>query len=594
MNNNSSIINSTSNLLKLIPLKRKIHLLFLFLLMVLASISEVLSIGSIVPFLAVLINPENVFNHKYSQIFIHLFHIKNAKELIFPVTLGFSLLVLFSAAIRLFVNWVQLLLSAKMAIDFMIKTYEHTLYQPYVYHSSNNSSEVQSVLVKAGELSNCLVSPLLNIFSSLLLLFFVSFALISINPLIVLASVSGFLFIYLIISVFTRNMLKRYSYKMSYQQGKIIKSVQEGIGGIRDVLLNGVQATYVKIYEKAVVSYRNSLVSLNILSMSPRFLVEAIGLIFIAFISYFTISNRLGGNLSNAIPLLGVMAMAAQRMLPILQTLYLSYTTIKGNQKSIDDAINVLSKTKTIKSTVHNFSNRLLFKNKIILSDIGFKYSEISNWVFQNINMTIIKGERVGIIGGTASGKSTLLDLIMKLLEPTTGSITIDDVLITKNNAHEWQKNISHVPQTIFLSDSTIAENIAFGIEPHLIDYNKVQLVAENAHLLKDIKLMEKQFDTLVGERGARLSGGQRQRIGIARALYKDADVIIFDEATSALDNYTESEVMNSIENLNRDLTVIIVAHRLTTLKFCDRIFELINNELKIHNSYEELIRSKK
>jgi len=234
-------------------------------------------------------------------------------------------------------------------------------------------------------------------------------------------------------------------------------------------------------------------------------------------------------------------------------------------------------------------SKPLSFSRQISIKQLSFRYSPQMPWVLRNLDITITKGSCIGLIGTTGSGKSTLLDIIMGLLQPTEGIISIDDYSI-KGNSRPWQAHIAHVPQTIFLSDSTIEENIAFGVPKSQIDHARVRLAAKKAQISEIIETWPKKYETFVGEQGVRLSGGQRQRIGIARALYKQADVIIFDEATSALDNETEQAVMQSIDDLNADLTIIIIAHRLTTLKNCTHIVELANGCIKRTGTYQEIV----
>jgi ATP-binding cassette subfamily B protein len=224
------------------------------------------------------------------------------------------------------------------------------------------------------------------------------------------------------------------------------------------------------------------------------------------------------------------------------------------------------------------------------LEQVVFRYAPDAPLVLQNLNLTIPKGSRVGFVGSTGSGKSTLIDIIMALLDPIEGSLMVDDVPINSNNSRSWQSHIAHVPQTIFLADSTIAENIALGIMSRNVDLERVRKAAQQAQIADIIESWDKKYDTIVGERGIRLSGGQRQRIGIARALYKQADVIVFDEATSALDNDTERTVMKAINSISKEITLLIIAHRLTTLKDCDQIIELSDGQVSKVGSYEQII----
>ena len=303
----------------------------------------------------------------------------------------------------------------------------------------------------------------------------------------------------------------------------------------------------------------------------------------------FKLTNKQEGS-SLAIPILGSLALAAQRMMPILQQIYNSWTTIKGSQEILKTVLNYLNLNIPYinKSKVQY---KLDFKKSIQLKNINYQYNSNSEVVLKDINLNIEKGTKIGITGITGSGKSTLIDIIMCLIIPQSGEIVVDDVIVTEKNRRNWQKNIAHVPLNIFLTDGSIAENIAFGLEPCNIDMQRVKDAAKNAQLLETIYAMKNGFNTIVGERGIRLSGGQRQRIGIARALYKNADIIIFDEATSALDYETEKEVMNSINLIKNNITIIIIAHRISTLKNCDHIIQLDSktNSIRLLN-YKDII----
>jgi len=294
--------------------------------------------------------------------------------------------------------------------------------------------------------------------------------------------------------------------------------------------------------------------------------------------------------IGKAIPILGSIALGAQRMLPILQQAYSSYTAIQSGQASLQDTLELLDQPLPDYAD-QPVAQTLPFCKSIRLNKLGFRYSQQTPYVLKQINLTITKGSRVGVIGTTGSGKSTLLDIVMGLLQPTDGKLEVDGQAVTPGNTRAWQAHIAHVPQAIYLADSTIEENIAFGVSKDQIDHRRVRQAAQQAQIAESIESWPKQYQTIVGERGVRLSGGQRQRIGIARALYKQADVIIFDEATSALDNETEFAVMRAIEGLSSDLTILIIAHRLTTLKNCAQIVELADGNIKRLGSYQEIVK---
>jgi ATP-binding cassette subfamily B protein len=325
---------------------------------------------------------------------------------------------------------------------------------------------------------------------------------------------------------------------------------------------------------------------MGIVGASPRFLIEALGMALIAVLAY-TMAQRPEG-LTGAIPVLGALALGAQRLLPVLQLAYGNFSSIRGNRAIFEDVIDLLDQPMPTEEL--GVVKPITFERDIKLNNLSFQYTKQAPMVLKNVDITITKGSRVGFIGSTGSGKSTLIDLVMSLLKPTHGSLDIDGQAITTSNHRAWHAHLAHVPQSIFLADSSIAENIAFGVPKPLINMRSVQIAAQQAQIAQTIEGWQEGYETFVGERGVRLSGGQRQRIGIARALYKQANVIIFDEATSALDNETEREVMQAIDSLGSDLTVMIVAHRLSTLKHCSHIVELKNGQVVRQGQYDEIV----
>ena len=570
-----------------ITLKRKKQLVFLFILMVCSSFAELFSIGAIIPFLAVLTTPESLYQHHLIKPLLIFFEISNQNKLVSFITFLFIITIVFSAILRFFLLWFQTKLSFAIGADLSFNIYQKTLNQKYSVHLNRNSSEIIGVISnKVSYVIYQIITPLLITMSSILLIIIIFVGLISLNPKIFIFSIFIFIFIYAIIINISKSRLKVSSQKVSYETNEVIKILQEGLGGIRDILIDNTQEVYCEIYKKSDLSLRNAQATISIISGAPRYLIEALGVSLIALLAY-SISNQSVNGISNAIPIIGAWAMGAQRILPILQQTFVNWASIRGGESSLVDILDLLDQP--MPNNLNN-ENKLTFNQEIKLKNLSFSYKANGNLVLNNINLTIPKGTCYGIIGTTGGGKSTLLDILMGLLIPISGEIQIDGVRITESNYRLWQNHISHVPQSIYLSDKTILENIAFGVPISLIDQKRVIFAAEKAQISETIEKLEKKYNTIVGERGVFLSGGQRQRIGIARAIYKNSDVIIFDEATSALDNDTEKEVMNSIENLGKNVTVIIVAHRLTTLKKCDKIIEIKNNEINILGTYNEII----
>ena len=567
--------------------RRRTQFALLLILMILASFAEIISIGAILPFLAVLTDPDRIFNYPSVQPFIHVAGLTSPTQLLLPLTILFGIAALISGAIRLLLLWASTRLSFATGADLSIIVYRRTLYQPYSVHVARNSSEIiNGISGKTAAVISTVVA-ILNLISSVTILLAILFTLLSVDPLIALSAFGGFSLIYTVIIKITKSRVLLNSQLIARESTQVIKSLQEGLGGIRDVLIDGTQATYCNIYRNADLPLRNAQGNNSFIGMSPRYALEALGMLLISALA-FTLANQPHG-IAKAIPVLGALALGAQRLLPVLQQAYSSWSTIQGGQASLQDALELLDQP------MPDYADQppakpIPFQHQIDLKDLSFLYTPHTPLVINNLNLTIPKGSRFGFIGVTGSGKSTLLDIVMGLLQPTEGSLQIDEESITTSNNRAWQAHIAHVPQAIYLADSTIEENIAFGIPKGKIDFNRVKIAAEQAQIADIIETWPKKYKTYVGERGIRLSGGQRQRIGIARALYKQADVIIFDEATSALDNETEQAVMESIESLGEDLTVLIIAHRLTTLKNCTQIVELADGGIKRTGTYQEII----
>jgi ATP-binding cassette subfamily B protein len=568
--------------------RRKIQFGFLFVLMLIASIAEVVSLGAVLPFLGALTSPEKLFNSHLAKPLINGLAITDPLQLLLPLTIIFVIAAMFSGLVRLVLLWAQTRLGHAIGADLSISIYRRTLYQPYAVHIGRNTSEIiAGVSNKANLVVYQIVLPLIAIFSSVLILISILLALIAIEPYVAISAIIGFGGIYAFVILLTRNRLMLYGQKINNDSNKVIKVLQEGLGGIRDVLIDGTQEAYCTIYRDADIPLRRAQAGVQILGGAPRFVIEALGMILIALFAYL-LSSRPEGMVV-AIPILGALALGAQRLLPLLQHIYSSWTSLRGGQASLEDVLGLLDQPLP-GYLLFPYSKVLPFHHNIALKNLRFRYGLSLPWALDGITLNIAAGSRVGFFGATGSGKSTLLDILMGLIFPTQGQLMIDDQVVTGENNRGWQAHIAHVPQTIYLADTSIAENIAFGIPVEEIDYDAVHFAAQSAQLSEVIESWPEKYDTQVGERGVRLSGGQRQRIGIARALYKNANVIILDEATSALDNDTESSVMAAIEGLDMNLTVIIVAHRLTTLKGCDQVIEMVKGKINRTGSYRDII----
>lgn len=551
----------------------------LLILMSLASLVEVVSIGAVLPFLGVLTAPESLFQHSLAQPLIELLEINSAEQMLLPVTIIFIVATVFSGVTRLLLLYVMTKLSQAVGADLSISIYRRTLYQKYAVHVQRNSSVViNGVINKTGAVVGGVITPTMTLISSTMFITAIIFTLFSIDIAVASIASIGFGGLYWIVIRLTRKRLQENSQCIAQKSTLMIKSLQEGLGGIRDVLVDGSQEFYCQLYRSADLSTRRAVANNAFIKSSPRFVMESLGMVLISGLAY-SMSMRENG-LDTLIPVLGALALGAQKLLPALQQAYSAYSSIKGSSVMFNDVLELLDQPLPHYAQ-QSPSKPISFNQDIRLKNIDFHYNDQVPYILKKIDLTIAKGARIGFIGKTGSGKSTLVDIIMGLLLPTKGEIYIDNQQITDKNRRSWQAHIAHVSQNIYLADASIEENIAFAVLPENIDHQRVREAAKQAQISELIEQWPDKYQTFVGERGIRLSGGQRQRIGIARALYKRTDVLIFDEATSALDNETEQAVMEAIDGLDKELTILIIAHRLNTLKGCDKIVEIVDHTVK-------------
>lgn len=571
--------------------RRQKQFVFMQVFAIVVSFFEMASLGAVIPFLTVLAEPETIFQNEYMQPFINFFQIAEPSELALPITLIFILLTIFSALVRFIFLWALVRLSQQAGADLSINIYRHTLFQDYSIHVARNSSEViNGIITKTTTVTKGVIAPVLNLISTSVTIIGIILVLVAIDILVTLTAFIGFGSLYLIVMYLTRRNLSANSKRIADKSDLMVKSLQEGLEGIREVLLNNNQQFYVDLYKKSDLQMRKATWRNEIIFSGPRFLMEAVGIGIVALIAYLA-TLQLGG-INQFLPVLGAFVLGAQKLLPAIQKAYASYSRVKGSAFSLEDVLELLDQPIPDHASLPS-SKTATFTNSIELKSLSFRYSDKSPWIIKDLNLTIPKGSVIGVVGATGCGKSTLLDIIMSLLAPTRGELLIDDIPLDSMNKKAWQRQISCVPQDIFLSDGTIEENIAFGLPQEDINQSRVKIAAQQAQISELIESLDNGYETIVGERGARLSGGQRQRVGLARAFYRDSNVLILDEATSALDDDTELAVMDSINNFDHDITVVIIAHRLTTLKNCDMILSLESNHQTEIMSYDQLMNRK-
>jgi ABC-type multidrug transport system fused ATPase/permease subunit len=560
-----------------IHLKGRWKLFLLILLTIFVAFFEVLGIASIYPFLGVLLNPDLKSNNSLILIkfdnLISFFSVEN-RLLFFAAT--FCVLAIVTGVMRVLLIWLSTRVSSEIGCYLAAQIYKRTLYQSYSIHISRNSSElIDGLTTKINAIINGVIAPLVTAFSALVMALIIGLSFLMVNHLVTLILIVTFGLIYFLLAIITKSMKINNSQIISNQSIFVIKLMQEGLGGIRDIILGGYQRIFCNLFEKANHRLQNARASNQFLALTPRYVIESFVMVCCGLIVFNYVSN--GNDLNVLVPVAGAMFLAIQKLLPILQQLYSSWSSLQSNHASLVSVLDFLGKDSSLHkiNLIPRENNLMDFDSTIELSNIFFKYDSSPKMVLRDITLKLQKNKCYGFMGATGGGKSTLLDIIMGLQHPTAGNIRVDGVVVDSSNCHNWQKHIAHVPQFIFLIDASLIENIAFGVEPHLVNLERVYWAAKKACIDDVINSLPNKYGTILGERGIKFSGGQRQRIGIARALYGDADVIVLDEATSALDLSAEARVMMEIQNLSKDLTIILVAHRLATLSICDQIYEI-------------------
>ncbi|CAK6687431.1 ABC transporter ATP-binding protein [Synechococcus sp. CBW1107] len=548
----------------------------LFFTMILNGLAEMISLGAVIPFIGVITSPERIKENLFLSNIVNNLSSKSNNEVVIIFTGLFILAVSISGALRLFNLWFTGRISAFVGAELGKVAYTKLIHQPYKYHLTNNSSESVSILSNHLARTVSALNAFLVLVTSIIISAGILLGLIIFEWKIAIIASIVILPIYFIVSRIVKMRLVSNSYNTTLNAEKIVKIIQEAIGGIRDVIIDGTQSYFIANFEQNDLRQRKLGAENVFLSSFPRYMLEIIGMILVAIMGMLLYINSDNPNSTATISTLGVIALASQRLLPSLQLSYQSWSEIKFSNSHLISVLDIIRMPAyKIKKNVGLSS----MEKSIVFKNVFFKYTDNSEFVFKDLNFRINNGESIGICGKSGYGKSTLIDLIIGLLKPNYGSIFIDEQLTDVDNYSDVPylspSSISHVPQNIYLADTTIAENIAFGIPFNKIDFEEIKCSAKKAQIHSFIETLPNKYNTFVGENGILLSGGQRQRIGIARALYKKTSLLILDEATSALDSETEKKIISTIQSDKSISTLIMIAHRLSTLEYCDKIMSV-------------------
>lgn len=580
-------------LLSFLSIKEKKQFGILLILMIIMASLDMIGVASILPFIAVLTNPSLIeTNFILSKLFqnLSIYGVETDSQFLFILGVFVFFLLILSLTFKAFTIFIQIKFVQMLEYSLGKRLVDGYLNQPYSWFLSHHSADLgKTILSEVQQLIAKGMGALMELISKTMIAIAIIILLFLVDP--KLAITIGFFIIgvYGLIFYSIRIYLNKIGKTRLINNKLRFTILNEAFNAIKEIKVLGIENVYIKLFSKSAKIFAKTQANSGAISQLPRFILEGIAFGGILLIILFIISQT--GNFNNALPILSLYVFAGYRLMPAMQQIYSSLTNLAFVGPSVDKLYNEL---KDLKSGNKIESQEILTPQKSIsLENIFYNYPNSTKTTLKNINLNIMAKSTVGLVGATGSGKTTIIDIILGLLKAQKGNLKVDGKVVNKQNLNSWQKSIGYVPQNIYLSDNSIASNIAFGIDLNDINFNAVKKAAKIANLHDFvIEELPNQYQTIVGENGIKLSGGQRQRIGIARAMYNSPQVLVFDEATSALDNQTEKVVMDAVNNLNKEVTIIIIAHRLGTVKKCDNIFLIDNGEVINQGTFDELINS--
>ncbi|WP_062816425.1 ABC transporter ATP-binding protein [Alcanivorax sp. NBRC 102024] len=581
--------------------KKLLQLQVLVILMAFAEMASVVAVG---PFMSLVADPAVLESDGVLAKAYALSGLTEPSDFMFWLGIGVLLMLALAAGVSILTIWRLSVYGVQVGAQISTRLYRHYMYQSWLFHAGGSSSQlVNKIAQEATRLNNGVINPFMQLNSRLNLVLLMSLALVIYNPLVAVIGVSVFSCSYLLIFKLIRSRIVRNGRTVTKAQKQRFKMMGEGLGGIKDVILLGRQQTFVSRFANASKQMADAQGKNRVMAQTPRYIMELVAFSTIIFLILYLLSSN-DGNIAAVLPILSVYALAGMKLLPAFQQVYASFSQIRGSLAAFDeireDLINSKNDTgmrcrgtsgkQRLDPTGEQQSKTLKAKKTIEFNNVTFTYPGKPSPALNGMNLTIPVNKVIGLVGASGSGKSTAIDMLLGLILPDSGEVLIDGKPLANDDKRAWQNSIGFVPQSIFLSDSSIAENIAFGIPKENINKEKVKKAASMAHLDELLDELPEGLQTRVGERGVQLSGGQRQRIGIARALYDDADILVMDEATSALDGITEKYIMDAIHDLSGKKTIVMIAHRLSTVKSCESIYIIGEGKVVDEGGYEDLI----
>lgn len=574
----------------LTPEERKGSGILLSMILIMALL-DMIGVVSIMPFMAVLTNPELIQTNNFLNTLFQLlgaFGVETEQQFLFSLGIIVFMLLVLSLTFKALTLYVQIRFSTMREYSIGKRLMEGYLHQTYSWFLNRNSADLsKNILSEINAIIANGIGPMITLIAQSAVVITLVSMLFLINPKVTLISSITLGLSYLFLYKIARGLITRIGHTRFRDNKLRFSAVSESFGAIKELKISGLEHIYLERFSIPAERYSRNNATSSTIGQLPRYAIEIIafgGMILLVL--YLMIRST---SFNSILPIISVYVLAGYRLMPALQQIYLAITKLRFIGPALDALHNDLKSLKP--KLVYNEAETLLFKKSITLNHIHYHYPDTSRTALKDINLSIPIHTKVGLVGVTGSGKTTTVDIILGLLEPQQGTLEVDGNIIKKDNCRSWQQSIGYVPQTIYLSDDSLAANIAFGVDKNDIDIDAVERAAKIANLDEFIiNELPLKYQTTVGERGVRLSGGQRQRIGIARALYRKPQVLILDEATSALDNLTEKAVMDAVHNIQNPITIIMIAHRLSTVKKCDKIFLLEGGKLKGQGTYDELL----
>ena len=577
-------------LLFLLTSKERKEASLLLVMIIIMVFIDMVGVASILPFMAVLTNPSlietNIILNNLFQV-SKIFGVENSKEFLFVSGLFLFLILIISLFLKAITSYAQQRFIKMREYSIGKRLIAGYLHQPYSWFLGRHSADLgKTILSEVEVVSGFGIAPLLELIAKGLATFALITLLIVVNPKLAITVGLTLSLTYLVIFFFLKGRLKRIGKERLKNNELRFTAVSEAFGASKEVKVGGLEKFYIKLFSDPAKNFARTQASYFAIALLPRYILEALAFGGILLITLFLMINS--GSFDKSLPIISLYVFAGYRLMPALQQIYSAFTDLAVVGPSLNKLFDDL---KNLNLPNYDQDDKILSLNKsIVLNDVNYSYPNSSKISLKNINIEISAKSTIGLVGATGSGKTTTVDIILGLLEAQKGFLEIDGQVVNQKNVRSWQRLIGYVPQHIYLSDDSILSNIAFGLDVDEIDQEAVEKASKIANLHNFVvEKLDNQYQTVVGERGVRLSGGERQRIGIARALYHNPQVLILDEATSALDNQTEKAVIDAISNLRRNITIILIAHRLNTVKNCDVIFKLENGSLIEKGTFNEL-----